>query len=57
MGAGPDEQPDMPAIVLTPQERQAICSYVDMMNDVGLQQGEELKPQVRVDLEMSPICP
>ena len=37
----------MPAIVLTPQERQAICSYVEMMNDVGLQQGEELKPQVQ----------
>ena len=55
MVAGPDEQPDMPAIVLTPQERQTICSYVDMMNDVGLQQGEELKPQVRVDLEMSPV--
>ena len=41
------EQPDMPAIVLTLQERQAIRAYVDMMNDVGLQQGEELKPQVR----------
>ena len=45
--AGQDEQPDMPAIVLTPQERQAICTYVEMMNDVGLQQGEELKPQVQ----------
>ena len=53
--AGSIEQPDMPAIVLTPQERQAICSYVDMMNDVGLQQGEELKPQVRVDLEISTV--
>lgn len=55
MVAGSIEQPDMPAIVLTPQERQAICSYVDMMNDVGLQQGEELKPQVRVDLEISTV--
>ena len=36
----------MPAIVLTPQERQTICSYVELMNDAGLQQGEELKPQV-----------
>ena len=55
MAAAEQDEPDMPAIVLTPQERQAICSYVDMMNDVGLQQGEELKPQVRVDLEMSPV--
>ena len=39
----------MPAIVLTPQERQTICSYVELMNDAGLQQGEELKPQVRKD--------
>ena len=40
------EEPDMPAIVLTPQERQTIVSYVELMNDTGLQQGEELKPQV-----------
>ena len=45
-GAAQSEEPDMPAIVLTPQERQTICSYVELMNDAGLQQGEELKPQV-----------
>jgi len=44
--AAQSEEPDMPAIVLTPQERQTIVSYVELMNDAGLQQGEELKPQV-----------